>query len=263
MYLLYIDESGQPKGRGPGSSDYFVLSGVALHEEDCFPLAQSLEAIVRRALPRDSKLEIHASPMWSGRSEWSRIPQDDRHSLLRRLFQHLGTWTALSGRAPRYFAAAVHKDSHQNRDLVRLAHEELFARFDSCLARFHHAGDSHRSLVIGDKSSYERLLQTIVPKWKTEGSRIGRLHSLVEVPLFVDSGHSRLVQAADLIAWGTWQYYEHRITSFLQDINSRFDCDGGVQHGLVHLHRRHRKCGCVACMSRREMVVGFNIPTKF
>jgi hypothetical protein len=261
VYLLYIDESGEPKGTKPRSSKHFVLSGVSLHEEDCFPFARSLDTIVRRALPREPHLEIHASPMWAGRSSWARIPKAKRHALLESLFAHLGTWTSANGRAPRYFAAAVHKDSHKGRDILELAHEELLARFDTCLTRFHLAGDSHRSLVIGDESSYEKLVQNLVPKWKRDGSRIGRLHSLVEVPLYVDSKNSRLVQAADLVAWATWQYFEHKSTQFIQPINARFDCDGGIQHGLVHLNKYHRTCACVACASHRDHVVAEIVPT--
>ncbi len=263
MYLLYIDESGEPKGRKAGSSKYFVLSGVALHEEDCFPFSRSLDSIIRRALPREAGLEIHASPMWAGRSDWARIPRQTRHDLLDELFAHLGTWKSANGRPPRYFAAAVHKDSHRGRDILELAHEELFARFDTCLSRFHLAGDSHRSLVIGDESSYEKLVQTLVPKWKREGSRIGRLHSLVEVPLYVDSKNSRLVQAADLVAWAVWQCYEHRSSRFFQPINARFDCDGGIQHGLVHLNRGHRSCQCGPCSSHRNHFIAATVPTAF
>ncbi len=237
-----------------------MLSGVALHEEDCFPLARSLESICRRHLPSEPGIEIHASPMWSGRSEWARIPTAKRHALLGELFRHLGTWTSASGRAPRYFAVAVHKDSHRGRDILELAHEEIFARFDTCLTRFHLSGDSHRSLVIADESSYEKLVQTLVPKWKTTGSRIGKLNSLVEVPLYVDSKNSRLVQASDLVAWATFQYYEHKNPRFIQTINARFDCDGGIQHGLAHLNRSHRTCQCVACASHRTLVVASTVP---
>jgi len=127
MYLLYIDESGQPRGTRPGTSQYFVLSGVALHEEDCFPFARSLDAIVARAIPKELGLEVHASQMWAGRSEWARIAEADRHALLTKLLNHLGTWTSPGGRAPRYFAVAVHKQSHRGKDIVLLAHEELFA----------------------------------------------------------------------------------------------------------------------------------------
>lgn len=168
---------------------------------------------------------------------------------MRAVFRHLANWRSPAGREPRYFGVVVHKPSFPARAVER-AHEEIFARFDEYLGRLHRQGDSHRSLVVADDSSYESLLQTLVPKWK-RGERLGPLHSFVEVPLYVDSQASRLVQAADFVAWAIFQYYENGHAEHLQLINHRFDVDGGIQHGLVHLKRGYRSCPCVTCDSRR------------
>lgn len=260
MYLLYVDESGQPKGHGPGSSSHFVLGGLALHEQDCYPLARSLESLQARLLPAHPDLELHATDMWAGRKEWARVPVNERRSLLQAVFHHLGVWTSPRGAAPIFFAAAVEKSSFRGVDLVERTHEEVFAKFNSTLMRFHLAGDSHRALVIADESSYEKLMQTLLPKWKNEGARIGAMHSFIEVPLYVDSKASKLVQVADFVAWATWQYYENRVPTFIQDLNGRFDADNGVQHGLVHLHTGHWTCICVSCGSRRTRVVSPTVP---
>jgi hypothetical protein len=262
VYLLYLDESGQSKGLKPGTSTYFVLAGVALHEEDCFPLSRSMDAVQRKQLTGpDAALELHASRMWAGRNEWARIAKPVRHRLLKAVFRHLGKWQSPGGRAPRFFAAAIHKPSFTGRSALQIAHEEVFTRFDSYMKRQHLAGDSHRSLVIADDSSYEKLLQRLVPQWKVTGSRIGKLHSFIEVPLYVDSKASRLVQAADFVAWATFQYYEHKNSTFMQYINAGFDCDAGVQHGLVHLIGGYTGCACVACASRRDLVIATKVPT--
>lgn len=55
MYLLYVDESGKPTGQ---AEQYFVLGGVALHEEDCYPFNRALDRVVARALPREPHLEL-------------------------------------------------------------------------------------------------------------------------------------------------------------------------------------------------------------
>jgi hypothetical protein len=89
-----------------------------------------------------------------------------------------------------------------------------------------------------------------MPKWKV-GDGMRPLHSLVEVPLYVESHASRLVQAADFVAWGMWQYYENGHSEHLQKLHARVDSAGGVLHGLVHLRRRYRTCPCAACESRR------------
>lgn len=133
--------------------------------------------------------------------------------------------------------------------------EEIFMRFDEFLTRLHHGGESHRALVVADESSYERLVQSLVPRWKVSGTRGGRLHSFAEVPLYVDSQASRLVQVADFVAWATWHYYEHGHTEFFQRVHKRFDAAEGVQHGMTHLNRRHRYCSCQACASRRVLTI--------
>jgi hypothetical protein len=261
MYLLYVDESGQAKGRKAGSSTYYVLAGMSLHEEDCWPFSRSLDSIQRAHLKGpDAELELHASRMWAGRHEWARVPQKDRHRLLKAVLKHLGTWQSKDGRRPRFFAAAIHKPSFLGRSVLERAHEELFTRFDSCIVRFHLAGDSHRALIVADESSYEHLVQKLVPEWKRTGSRIRKLHSLIEVPLYVDSKASRLIQAADFVAWATWHYYEYNNPRFVQEINDCFDADGGIQHGLMHLIKGYGSCKCVACASRRDLVVASAVP---
>jgi hypothetical protein len=253
MYLLYVDESGLPGGR---QGDHFVLTGMALHEEDCYPLAKSLDAAQRRVLPGpDGDLELHASRIYSARNEWSHVSAPDRLAVLDTAFELLGNWQSPVGREPVYFGVVVHKRSFPGRSAVEVAYEQLLARFDSYLSRLHRSGQSHRSLVIADNSSYEQLLQRIIPKWKQGDGGIKKLHSLVEVPLFVDSKASRLVQATDLVSWSIYNYYERGHAIYFSRVHPRFDSQDGVQHGLTHLVRGYRKCVCAACESRRRFMI--------
>ena len=255
MYLLYIDESGNP--RSP-TDQYFTLAGVALHEEDSYPFARSLHGLLPA---KYNHLELHASRMWSGRHEWAPVPRLTRRRLVSDVIEHLQTWTAPSGRVPRYFAVALHRQSFPGINPVERAHEELFRRFDTFLSRLHQTGRSHRSLVIADDSSYEELMQQLVPQWKLTGSRIGRLHSFADVPLYVDSRASRSIQAADFLAWAVWHYYEHGHRQHIEKINKRFDAESGIQHGMAHLVHHYRSCVCVACYSRQHSVVRTTIPS--
>ena len=59
----------------------------------------------------------------------------------------------------------------------------------------------------------------------------GNLRNLAEVPLFVDSQASRIIQIADLVAWAVWRRYEFQDTRYFDRIVSRFDSEGGVLHG--------------------------------
>ena len=66
---------------------------MALHEEDCYPLAKSLDAAQRRVLPGpDGDLELHASRIYSARNEWSHVSAPDRLAVLDTAFELLGNW---------------------------------------------------------------------------------------------------------------------------------------------------------------------------
>lgn len=258
MYLLYLDESGRATAR---YEDYFVVGGVAVHEEDCYPLARALERRMKRILPAgEQELELHASRIWSARNEWSHIDHGVRVALLEAVFRDIVAWRSATGRRVTTFAVAVKKADFTG-SALDLAHQEIFKRFDAFVTRLHVQGESHRSLVIADNNeAYESLLQGVFLSWKSGGTRLGRMHSFADVPLYVDSRASRLVQVADFVAWATWHYYENSHTKWMQILNPAFDCEAGVQHGLVHLSRSHRRCVCVPCTSRRDGVIGAVVP---
>lgn len=257
MYLLYLDESGRATA---AYENYFVVGGIAVHEEDCYPLARAVDRRQARVVPGDRDLELHASRIWSARSEWSHVDQPTRVRILEAIFRDIVAWRSPSGRPIKLFAVAVKKADFAESALT-LAHQEVFKRFDTFLSRLHHAGESHRSLVIADNNeAYEKLLQGEFLAWKSGRTRLGRLHSFADIPLYVDSKASRLVQLADFVAWATWHYYENGHTKWMQIINSGFDSDGGVQHGLVHLSAARRSCLCVPCASRRDGVIAAAVP---
>jgi Protein of unknown function (DUF3800) len=58
------------------------------------------------------------------------------------------------------------------------------------------------------------------------------LNNLAEVPLFLDSKASRLIQLADLIAWSTFRNYESNDDQFFSIIKSRIYIANGTTHGL-------------------------------
>jgi hypothetical protein len=60
----------------------------------------------------------------------------------------------------------------------------------------------------------------------------GVVTNLSEVPLFMDSKASRLVQLADLVAFSLYRYYEAQDSRFIDIIQGRFD--KGARN-LVHI----------------------------
>ena len=110
--------------------------------------------------------------------------------------------------------------------------------------------DKQKGLIVMDESHYEQPLQALARQFRIDGATFGAFRNMAEVPLFVDSQASRLVQLADIIAFSMWRKYEHQDGRLFDPIVGRFDADGGVIHGLVHYKGHGEICHCPACMSR-------------
>jgi hypothetical protein len=101
-----------------------------------------------------------------------------------------------------------------------------------------------------DESHYERPLKALAKDFQINGARWGNFINQAEVPMFVASEASRIVQLADLVAFAMWIKYEHGDGRVFDPIVRRFDANGGVIHGLIHRKQREHDCYCPACMSR-------------
>ena len=74
--------------------------------------------------------------------------------------------------------------------------------------------------------------------------------SYVEVPFFVDSRRSRLVQLADVVANTVFRFYLRGDSELFEILLPAFFTLDGTIHGLTHLVAGHRTCACPACGSR-------------
>ena len=115
---------------------------------------------------------------------------------------------------------------------MEYAFEQLASRFDRYLGRLHRAGNTQRGLILFDKSVHEASLQNLARDFRTVGHRWGVLRNLSEVPVFIDSRASRLIQLADLIAFAVFRNWEKSDSRFYDIIRDRFDSEGSVVHGL-------------------------------
>lgn len=226
LYLLYVDESG---GVYQADQGYFVLAGLCVFERQGYWLAQKLDEIAARFDPADPvSVELHGSPMFGGRKKWRHHPKADRH---RALEDALGVLQA-SHPSNRIFASVVRRAAISPQDPVIHAFEQLASRFDYYLQRLHRSGDTHRGLIIFDKSTYETTIQNLATDFRIVGHSWGVIRNLAEVPLFLDSRASRLIQLADIIAYSIYRSFEHGDHGLYSIIENRFDSEGGAVHGL-------------------------------
>jgi Protein of unknown function (DUF3800) len=229
MHLLYLDESGSATDP---TQDYFVLAGVSVFERTTHWIEQKLNDVAAPFSPQDPhSIELHGSPMRAGRGPWH------KHSLQKRTDTicealRLGA-CGFHGKGALLFGAVIRKQALSGSDPVEHAFEQVSNRFDNFLRRLylkHH--DKQRGVVLFDKSSTEERIQSLARTFKYAGHQFGTSKNYAEVPVFLDSRASRLIQLADLVAYALFRNYEHADPTFFNVIKDCFDTEGGVQHGL-------------------------------
>lgn len=226
MNLLYVDESGStidPK------QIFFVLAGICIFETQGHWINTELEKIAARFNPGDSpSVELHGSPMLNGRGFWRQFPLPVRVKAMKDALQVF----ASSHRSNRVFACVVRKSAFPAKDPVELAFEQLSSRFDYYLRRLHRLNNPQRGIIIFDKSTYESTIQNLATDFRTIGHSWDIVRNLAEVPLFIDSRASRLMQLADLVAYSIYRNYEHKDAQFFSIFTDRLDKHAGQIHGL-------------------------------
>ncbi len=243
MYLLYIDESGQP------SSDYFVLAGVALYETDTYWLADALDRLQREFFPDfQEAIPFHASEIRSKHhAPWTQLSSEQQHQVLDALYK------VIADSRSTLFGIAIERGClKEGEGTYQFAFESMVKRFDGFLIRrYKQLGEPQRGLVIVAESQLQQRIETLAMRIRREGTRWGQLYNLAEVPLFTLASNSRLLQIADACANAVFGRYERGITRQFDKIVPKFDAENGIIHGLRHYCVDHQRCHCPACLSRR------------
>jgi hypothetical protein len=258
MYMLYVDESGDPLNSGERN---FVLAGIAVFERQTYWLSQQLDSLEVEIFgpppkPGESSpivrpVEFHAYDIHSrSKPPWKGLPPGKSSETLGRLGRLIGDCHETCAT----FAVVVDRPSHPGEDLVRFAFDELTRRFDLYLSRRRAViSDNQKGLMILDESRHERRLQDLLRSYTIDGGPFGRLRNFADVPFFADSRASRMLQLADFVAWSTFRRYERGVTNYFDQIVGRFDSEGPRIHGLVHRIRDSSGCFCPICVNRRTL----------
>lgn len=247
MFLL--DDSGSPSNP---KEEHFVLGGICVPENSVYWLTNELEKLATTAYSEDpDSVEFHASTIFGGRKHpWNLGEFRDKNSRIDMIKSVLLT-LKYANQDVVAFACAVHKASQPNSDPVKLAFEDLISRFDMYLSRlFRRDAVDQKGIIILDESTHETSLQKEAIRFRQGGTRWRKLNNICEVPFFVNSKASRIIQLADHIAYAVFRRYDAGDLTYFNCLEGRFDSENGIIHGLCHKQTNNQHCTCPACLTR-------------
>jgi len=227
MYLLYVDESGDP---GPHGSDILLLGGAALFEGKWLHVESDVAALIGRYFPSGPRPdELHFAPLRQGRQVYRRLTPAQRSSLIRDfcsivtdlLSNEVALFTVIADKAW-WFASHPGKSGD---DLYAELFEQLSSRFDLFLRRRYAEGNPNKGIIIADphKPSLSDSLKRNQKLFQREGHRWGNLYNLIETVFFLDSSESPGLQIADLCSYGVWRLVTTGDDTIAQAISGAFD----------------------------------------
>lgn len=216
MYLLYVDESGDP-GLTGSPTRYFVLSGLVVHELRWAAYLDKLIAFrgrMRSTFGLKLREEFHSSQLLSRPRQLVRIKRNDRLTMIRAFANQLGQLPDLS-----VINVVVDKTGKaESYDVFERAWTVLVQRFENTISHRNFPGPANpdeRGIVMCDHTADQKLLRLLrqmrrynpVPHQVAlrSGHRNLPLQYVIEDPCFRDSAHSYFVQAVDLIAFLLYQ----------------------------------------------------------
>jgi len=246
MHILYLDDSGSV---GNPEDRHIILAGLAVFERQPHWFSERLDAVAANIWPENPRsLEFRGADIFGGKKHWRGVGKLDRKTAYEEALSIIANSNHV-----RLFGAAIHKAALSPDDPMEFAFEQICNRFDRFLGRLHKRGDTQRGLIVLDESTYETSLQLLTQDFRTNGHRWGQIYNLCDVPLFVNSKATRMVQYADLIAYAMRRYYEKGEAGLFDIISKRFDAEGGVLHGLVHYTPPNSDCNCFACRTKARL----------
>lgn len=246
MYLLYVDESGDP---GVHGSPFLVLGAAALFEGKWLHLERDLRNLIDRYFPIPPKpTEIHLADLRKGKNEFRMLTPARRRSLLNDfcnlalslLPTELTMFTVIADKA-HWFATNPGKTGD---DLYATMFEDLSSRFDLYLRRRYAENSPSKGIIIADehKESLSRSLKKNQQVFQRQGHRWDVLYNLIETVFFLSSDESPGLQLADLASHALWRLVNSNDASIANVIAPLFDrepttsrINPGKWHGVKYL----------------------------
>ena len=251
MYVVYMDESGNPTGWN-NNQDHFVIGGIAIHEGQIRRLSSRLDQIQSEFFPEITlPLKFHATDINTGHDRFRKLAAADRQRLLDAVYSVMA-----DERYPHavLFATAIHITAVASAEqALRDTFADITQRINTFLVRLHRGGNPQKALLIIDRSEgTEGKYRTLISDFRTSGTSHGYLGNIVDIPYFSQSNETRLLQLADFVAYAVFRYYERNNSQFLDRILTQFDgrSRDSERDGLKHIIQTSEACSCVACSWR-------------
>jgi len=250
MYLLYLDESGDPANWQ--EQQHFVIAGIAIHESQIATLSNKLRAIQQRYFPETPfSIVFHATEIRSGKGIFRTLQPTVREQLLESLYQAI-----CDVRFPSLaiFGSVMDAGATQNvRQDRSVTFEEVISGFNSFLVMGHRLGRTNKGLVIIDKNREEQYKE-LLDNFQQQGTKYGYLLNIVDIPYFARCHDTPLLQFADLSSYAIYRCYEKGDDKYLKLILSHIyrNIDGKM-FGLKHI-TTIKPCDCISCVTQKTIV---------
>jgi Protein of unknown function (DUF3800) len=207
MYLMYVDESGDP-GNNTAQSNFFCLSGLVVHESEWrnfIGASQNFRRTMKNVYGLPVRAEVHAVKMVR-HSEFG-IEKYKRLAILRNYLDELAKINYIS-----FTNVVVDKRGKPaGYDIFGVAWRTLFQRFENTLMAGNYPGGYTRSFgtVFTDATNGNALSKIMrkmavhnpIPNRQNSGYRNTPVLRMIEDPSSRDSAHSLPIQACDVVAY--------------------------------------------------------------
>jgi hypothetical protein len=210
MYLMYVDESGDP-GMTNSPSSVFILSGLVLHElrwRQCLDQMLAFRRRMKALYGLKVREEIHARDFISSPGGLVRIPLQDRVSILRALTSEL---TGMTDMVSLVNVVITKTGKQADFDCFDWAWRLLLQRFENGISNRNFNGpinSDERGMVFPDNTDsakVTRLIRRIRRYNPIPNKGNSPVQFVIEDPSFRESEASYLVQAADLVTYALCQ----------------------------------------------------------
>lgn len=219
MYLMYVDETGDPGAPPLSPTNFFGLTGLVIPVSEWSSFLQAhvgFRRIVKSRYGLNTKEEVHASVLMGRvKPPFNTIPKASRLAILREYLDFLNSIGYL-----RIINVFLPKSLYPTPDIFNIAWTRLIQRYENGLV--HNSfpkptgSSTPRGLIISDETNHvsvQKLLRRMraynpIPNVGRAGKTQRPLQRIVEDAFYKNSRDSYLIQSADVVAYFLKQHFQ-------------------------------------------------------